>query len=105
MAPPLGVDRNRWLDRLALLGSGGAFLLRAREPAHHPQVALGQTQRRFDPGLDDRVELLARDRITDLPQAENGPRAVVLALVRCDPLLHRAFALAVLGEHIDDAHL
>src|SRR3954468_6376070 len=99
MSLSLGVDGDRpGVSGLAILDRGGAILLRTHEPAHQPQIAVGEPQRRIDPTFGHRVELLPADRVAKLSQSEYRLHAVLPPAVVGDPLLHRAFALAIFRQ-------
>src|SRR5512139_3324259 len=55
------LDALDLLDR-TLVGPADLARLRAREPLHQPQVAVGQMHRRLGPVLDDRQQRLVGDR-------------------------------------------
>src|SRR5262249_28332901 len=101
--------RGDALARGRVGGAIGAALQPAHlgvlEPFHLAQVRFGELQGGVDPDFAHLLEFGEGEGAE--PPAHRGQCAVraVVPTTLCDVLVHRLFALAVFGEHVDETHL
>src|SRR5512146_375736 len=75
--------------------------LRAHDPSHHLEVAVGQPERCVDPYVRDGVELFPRHRVHAASCAERRLDPVPTFGVLRDPVVYRRDTLAIFHQDID----